>query len=249
MNPIKGLVDGLRSLFLQSGGTSPEERRRLIRVKCSYEVNCIVGSKSFPATVVDMGLNGLRLEVPKRLKQGTTVYVQRPRPSNRFDNEHVMCTVRWCRKKSSSDVLEVGLQYADTPGNMRRSWVKFLLKELGFEERAIYSRRKNVRAPSELPATVRNKEGEKLTGTLINLGVGGALFKSEQAFSPGLSVRVAVGPYQRFSALDLESTVLSTRRTQDGGAYLLSLRFCDLSSKEVRLLGDYVIRLLQDAAD
>lgn len=243
---LKNLVDGLLSIFQARGGRTPEERRRLIRVKCNYDVSCIVGNKTFPATVLDMGLNGLRMEVPERLRKGATVYVHHPKPSNRFDNEHVMCNVKWCRNKKTGDGLEVGVQYADTPGNMRRSWVKFLLKELGFDERAIYTRRKSVRAPSHLKGSMTNGDGERSEGTVLNLGVGGALFTAENAFPPGSAVRLKVGPYRRMSPLELDATIISTRKQRDNG-YFVSVRFTDPTPKEVKRLGDYVIGLLKES--
>lgn len=248
LESVKNLIDGLISFFLPRGGRTPEERRRLIRVKCEYEVSCISGNRSFPAVVVDMGLSGLRLQVPNRLKQGGTVYIHHPKPSNRFNNEHVMCTVMWCRRKAGTNELEAGLKYADTPGNMRRSWVKFLLKELGFEERAIYSRRKAIRAPSELSARLRNQGGEALEGRVINLGIGGALFESDGGFSPGQAVRLEMDRVGRLKKIELDATVITTSR-QDDDSYHLSLRFTDPSSKEVERVGDYVLLLLKNAAE
>lgn len=242
-----GLLDGIRSLFLPRGGKSPEERRQLIRLKCSYDVNCIVGNRSFPAKVIDIGLNGLRLEIPQRLRVGAVIYVQRPKPNSRFNNEHVMCSVRWCRKRRKSSQLEAGLKYGDTPGNMRRSWVRFLLKELGFDERAIYSRRKAIRADSRITGKMINDQGETIQGLVVNLGVGGALFESGKAFGPGNEVRLHLGPDKRLPALDLAATVISTRKSDDG--HLSSLRFIGPERRQVKVLGDYVIKLLDDATD
>ncbi|MBI3924877.1 MAG: PilZ domain-containing protein [Armatimonadetes bacterium] len=247
LHALRDLIDGLLSIFQARGGRTPEERRRLIRVKCDYEVACIVGNRSFPAKVVDMGLNGLRLEAPERLRQGTTIYIHHPKPSNRFDNEHVMCQVKWCRRRKGSNAMEVGVQYADTPGNMRRSWVKFLLKELGFDERAIYTRRKAIRAPADLEASMHSDEGGRLEGKVVNLGVGGALFAGEEAFSPGLPIRMQIGPYRRYRVLEVPGTIISTRRRNENGGYLVSVRFNDPTPSQIRLLGDYVIGLLKDS--
>ncbi|CAN0254058.1 unnamed protein product, partial [Phaeothamnion confervicola] len=38
-----------------------DERRRLIRVRCDYQVQCQLGEVRLPARVVDIGLNGMRL--------------------------------------------------------------------------------------------------------------------------------------------------------------------------------------------
>ncbi len=245
---LKRLLDGLLAIFMGRGGRTPEERRRLIRVKCSFDVTCIVGEKSVPGKVIDMGLNGLRLETTERVKPGTLIYIYHPKPSNRFDNEHVMCQVKWCRKRKTTSKIEIGVKYADTPGNMRRSWVKFLLKELGFDGRAIYTRRKSVRAEANLKAVMRSDDGGVLEGKVLNLGIGGALFAAEEAFGPGALVKMKIGPYKRFKLLELPGTILSTRRSMGNGGYLVSVRFDDPSPAQVRLLGDYVINLLKDSA-
>ncbi|MEW6279906.1 MAG: PilZ domain-containing protein, partial [Candidatus Eremiobacterota bacterium] len=240
---------GLMSLFQGRGGRTPEERRRLIRLKCNYDVTAIVGDRSMPARVIDVGLYGMRLEMRDRLRAGASVYVHHPKPSHRFDNEHVLCEVRWCRRRPKSDRLEIGVQYADTPGNMRRSWVKFLLKELGFDERAIYTRRKAIRAPSSISAEMRDEKGDTIPGMVVNVGVGGALFQSQNAFGPGTNIRMKIGPYRRFKPLELTGTIISTRKQDETDGYLTSVRFGATTPGQVRLLGDYVIDLLKSAAD
>ncbi len=248
LNALQDLIGGLMALFQGRGGKTPEERRRLIRLKCSYDVTAIVGDRTMPARAIDVGLYGMRLEMRDRLRSGSSLYVHHPKPSHRFDNEHVLCEVRWCRRKPKSPNLEVGVQYADTPGNMRRSWVKFLLKELGFDERAIYTRRKAIRAPASITGEMRDGQ-TTIPGTILNLGVGGALVQSANSYAPGSSLRLRVGPYKRFKPLDLEGTIISTRKQDESEGYLTSIRFGSVTPSQVRLLGDYVIDLLRDATD
>ena len=130
---FKQLLEGALAFFQVRAPSKTEERRRLIRLRCDYTVQCVVEQQQFEAHIIDMGLNGMRLRMNHKLKPGSNVFVYHPTRSERIENEYVLCLVRWSRKRRESEELETGLQYADTPGNMRRSWVKFLLKELGFD--------------------------------------------------------------------------------------------------------------------
>lgn len=244
---LKELLDGVVAFFQVRGTSKADERRRLIRLRCDYQVQCVVDQEQFSARVIDMGLNGMRLRLDHKLKPGSTIFVYHPSRPDKVENEYVLCLVRWCRKTHNGEDMEAGLQYADTPGNMRRSWVKFLLKELGFDERAIYTRRKSIRAEARLQGVLLAEDGRESEGTVLNLGAGGALFEAAAGWSSGTRVRLRVGPYGRLRALELPGVVLHAKRSDDSAPFLLSIRFVDLKSSQVRGLGQYVLQLLKAA--
>lgn len=250
LGAIRRLLDGLIAFFQGRGGSTPDERRRLIRVRCAYDVQCESGDHRFPGQVVDIGLNGMKLFLGEQIKTKTQLQIHHPTANLGPDSESVVCHVRWCRKRrnpgDSSLAYEIGVQYCDTQGNMRRSWVKFLLKELGFDERSIFTRRKAVRADSKLPGQLSGDDGRSLVGTVINLGVGGALFEGLQSYPAQSAIRVIIGPLGKFKAIELPGTIITTRRTEDSETFHSSIRFSELSGTQVRYLGDYVIQLLKD---
>ncbi len=245
INKFKQLLEGALAFFQVRSTSKAEERRRLIRLRCDYSVQCVVEQEQFAAHIIDMGLNGMRLRMSHKLKPGSNVFVYHPTRSERVENEYVLCLVRWSRKRRDSDELETGLQYADTPGNMRRSWVKFLLKELGFDERAIYTRRKSIRAEAALTGQLVTPEGRQLNGTVLNLGAGGALFESPTTFPPSTKVRLRVGPLGSLRELWLTGIVLHAKTPNQDGAQLTSIRFEDLKAGQVKQLGQYVLQLLR----
>lgn len=245
LQKLKQLLEGALAFFQVRSTSKGEERRRLIRLRCAYKVQCVVEQQQFEGQILDMGLNGMRLKVSQRLKPGGNIFVFHPTSNNQVENEYVLCLVRWSRKRRDSDDFESGLQYADTPGNMRRSWVKFLLKELGFDERAIYTRRKSIRAESSLPALMVAPDGTELEGTVLNLGAGGALFESDTVFASQTRVNLKVGPLGNLKPIWLPGVVLHSKQSEELEPYLTSIRFEELKARQVRSLGQYVLHLLK----
>lgn len=250
IDKLRDLLSGVIDFIQVSGAEAADERRRLIRLRCEYSVQCVVDQQQFSAVVLDMGLNGMRLKLDHKLKPGSTIFVYHPNKSGdgaRPESEYVLCLVRWCRKRREGEGMEAGLQYADTPGNMRRSWVKFLLKELGFDERAIYTRRKSIRVDARLPGRVLTEDGRATEGVVMNLGAGGALFQSPVSYAPGTKVRLKFGPYNKLRGGELPGIVIHSKPGDEDGLLVTSLRFQELKSVQVKLLGQYVVQLLKVA--
>lgn len=241
---LKQLLDGVLAFFQERGPRS-EERRRLIRLRCDYAVQCVMEQEQFAGHVADMGLNGMRLQVEQKLKPGSKIFVYHPAQGDKVENEYVLCLVRWCRKRREGELYDLGLQYVDTPGNMRRSWVKFLLKELGFDERAIYTRRKSIRAEASLEGKLTAEDGREIPGTVVNLGAGGALFQCTQPFPPTTRVRLWLGALGRIRAVELPAVVIHSKRPRENGPHFTSLRFEELNARQVRVLGQNVLHLLK----
>ena len=240
------LLDGVLALFKGRGGCTPEERRRLIRLRCDYQVQCTCRDQHFSARVVDIGLNGMRLFSEERLKTQSKLQIDRPDSVPELEAEQVLCQVRWCRKRRNSEGYEAGVQYSDTEGNVKRSWVRFLLKELGFDERSIFTRRKAVRAEGQVPAQLSGDDGRSLAGIVVNLGVGGAFFEGVASYDSGSAIRIRLGVGDRGKSLELPGSVVTTRFHSETETYQSSIRFSELSGPQVRLLGDYIIQLLKD---
>jgi hypothetical protein len=243
LDRFRQLLRGALAFFQVRSQSKSDERRRLIRLRCDYKVQCVVDQLQFSAQIRDMGLNGMRLRMAEKLKPGSNIFVYHPSNTQRVENEYVLCLVRWSRKHKDSDDFDVGLQYADTPGNMRRSWVKFLLKELGFDERAIYTRRKSIRADSAMEG-VLSYDGQEFHGMVLNLGAGGALFETDANFAPNTKVQLRVGPLGSLKPIWLPGVLLHTKEGDDG-ALLASIRFQDLKPGQVRSLGQFVLQLLR----
>ncbi|MHB2017595.1 MAG: PilZ domain-containing protein [Candidatus Xenobia bacterium] len=83
------------------------QQRHVRRRRCSYGVLCQTPEIDFPATVVDLSLEGMRLEGANRVKPGSTL-ILRLNGGPRAVKETVRTVVRWCRKKVTSDRIQLG---------------------------------------------------------------------------------------------------------------------------------------------
>lgn len=246
---LNEILAGLKTLVQgpASGGTG--EKRRLIRMKCRYKVTCSIEREAFMATVVDMGLQGLRLETPHRLKVGQAAYVTYNSDSPAFSVDTVKCQVAWARKTRSGK-LEAGLRYDDTKANLERSWVRVILREMGFDEKSIFQRRRERRAVAMLPAQV-GAPGLRapLAARVLNLGVGGALLATEDRLEKGQEVALDIGPGLGLPVLAVAGEVVTWRYEPASQNWFSGVRFRNLSGKHLDLLSRYLVKLLKEAPE
>lgn len=246
---LNEIVQGLRSLVqgrAESVGTG--EKRQLIRLKCRYKVTLSIEKQAFSGHVVDMGLQGMRAEVPERLKVGTPVHVTYNAESTSFQVDTVKSVVAWCRK-SKTGKIEVGLRYQDTRTNLERSWVKVILRELGFDEKSIFQRRKARRAVAMLPAQAGSMGQRPLPARALNLGVGGALLQSDERFDKGMEMTLDIGPALGLPVLTVAGEVMTCRYEPQSQSWLEGVRFRSMDQKQLDLLTRYIVNLLKGAGD
>lgn len=246
---LNEIVQGLRSLVQgkpETGGTG--EKRQLIRLKCRYKVTLSVEKQAFAGNVTDMGLKGMRAEVPERLKVGTLVHVTYNAESTAFQVDTIKTVVAWCRK-SKTGKIEVGLQYQDSRTNLERSWVKVILRELGFDERSIFQRRKARRAVAMLPAQVGRVGPRQLPARVLNLGVGGTLLQSDDRFDKGQEMTLDIGPALGLPVLIVAGEVVTCRYEPQSQSWLEGVRFRSMDQKQLDLLTRYIVNLLKGSLD
>jgi hypothetical protein len=245
---FKGFVEGLRALIGGSGDTY-EERRRLIRLKSRYPVICQSADKQFKAVVVDMGLEGMKLHGVINLKRGADVTVSLQQKDG-SGNDAIRCKVVWCRHYKVNDKLVAGVKYEDTKENMSRSWVKKVLRELGFTEKSIYQKRKQMRIPASMVLEVYTKRDEFLAnGTLRNLGVGGALCELETEMPRGKELILKIGPFEKMPVLEIKGQVVGVDKNVSRQTFFHRVQFCEDRPGSIKTLGKYLIALLRTAGD
>lgn len=256
---LKDIISGFVSLF-QPDKANHEDRRRVIRLRCRYSVYCIDLKEITTATVIDMGLQGLRLETNKQLKPGIRVSLvyrgaagQRPVVSlAKIEQDRqaaidsgVRCKVTWSHYDKFSKVMQSGVTYADTPERMSNSWVKKILREIGFDEASIFQRRKIVRVVSSIGCRVRMGSGG-MPGRVVNMGAGGALLQAEEAITEGSTVFLNIGPYKKLEPLEVSGCVVTARFDAATSSWLHGCRFVGMNSAQTELLGRYVVTLLKE---
>ncbi|MCA9795855.1 MAG: PilZ domain-containing protein [Candidatus Eremiobacteraeota bacterium] len=241
---LKNIVTHVKRL-VRKRGKDLDQKRQMTRLVCRIPVVCEVEGKSFEAFAIDLGVRGLRLEVPTKVAPGSVLGVAY-RPESGPTPPKLVAKVRWCRRRANSSVIESGLEYLETDEVLTGSWVKMLLDEVGFREEAVFDRRRSYRTDGSLRGRILTHGGGNYFGNVANLGVGGALFEVSKALSPGAPVEVEVGPAQGMDLLKLQGKVRHARRSDRDGRWLNGVAFEELDSRDTELLGRYIFLLLRD---
>ncbi|MCA9793674.1 MAG: PilZ domain-containing protein [Candidatus Eremiobacteraeota bacterium] len=254
---LKDILSGFVALF-QSESYDGVDRRKVIRLRCRYSVYVLYKKQILTATAVDMGLQGIRLDVREKLKKGTPAVLlyrgavgQKPvltlpdiqRDLEAASQEGVHCEVTWCHQDRYSKKIQAGVRYVDTPQRMSRSWVKKILREIGFDESTIFQRRKIVRVMASIPYETRTPDGP-VKGLVLNLGAGGALLQSDSPLPTILKLHI--GPYKNMEYLNISGKVVTCRHEPTSNSFLQGIRFQGTTPAEVELLGKYIMSLLKD---
>ncbi len=224
------------------------ERRRALRVRCYAHVELTIDGEKYKGVATDIGLEGIRVKsVGAPLIAGSDIAVRYPGSTPGFELGVVRCQVLWAQRVGREFVA--GLRYADSKENMRRSWIRYLLMELGFDETRTYQRRKHIRVDGSLPARVFS-EGEQflVEPRVVNLGVGGALLEARNEGVRGIPVEVEISLWRILPTLCLAGHVIDVRQEPGTGLWLHSVQFTALDSDQIKLLGNYVINMINQTS-
>lgn len=245
---LAGLLNGFKSLFPGGGGSPSDngfrERRKLIRMRCSYEVKGLLGDKKFKATVVDIGVQGLKIRTGQQLKVGDRLRLAPPEDGIGRGANPVDGKVVWVKTTDKSYARHVGLVFTTKKEEMGQSWVKMLLKELGFKPKAIFTNRRFIRADCFLDAKFQSRQvGREVSGRVYNIGVGGMLLETHY------DLPMNEGTEMEFVAIDglpvLRLLAYPVQVKKDGTVRLIGLEFRDLSARQLDVLSQYLKKLLK----
>ena len=231
---VKDFLNGFLSLVKGKGSSwGFEERRGLVRLKCSYKSIYASAEGRFPGTITDLGEGGLALTSSEGLRVGQAIKVFCPFVDVDGPNEPIEGEICWTR--SMGNLHNSGLHFVVTP----HSWVFSVLQLLGFSSLSSRSKRRWVRAACNLPARV----GEAAV-QVHNLGVGGALVQSSGEVLPQGEAVISMGPYLKLEELRLDGVIGEVR--DDG---LQAFEFRELSGAQLKQLGLYLKALLRRSFD
>ncbi|MBT9584030.1 PilZ domain-containing protein [bacterium] len=252
---FQGLLSGFKSLFAakntfatkslsRSADGSFRERRKLTRMRCSYEVKGTLGEKKFKATVVDIGVQGLKMRTGEKLKIGDKVRLAPPTEGVGNTAAPVEGKVLWIKTTDKTFSRHAGLIFTTENDDMGQSWVKLLLKELGLKPKNILTRRRFIRADCFLDAKYTAKQvGREVTGRVYNLGVGGMLLESNYELPEDEGIEIEFVPPEGLPILRVLAWPVSI--TKDGTVRLIGLEFRDQTARQVDLLRQYLKLLLK----
>ena len=218
------------------------ERRRLVRLSCEYDVNCFQGNQIFHATIRDISLGGMKIEVSRQLEAGSELQVSNPNRKEGEPDERITAQVRWYRVNNSGKA-EVGLQFVDPPEVLGRSWVVSLLNRVGMQSQ-VFNQRKYTRAVADFDIDIIDASGDVYPGRCVDLGLGGALVDSTPDFEENDVVTFRCPAFGVHGRLEAESRIVKIKHLEDGyGRY--ALQFENLDAATTKLLGRYVVDLLK----
>jgi hypothetical protein len=228
--------------FLVDPELPVEDRRVAGRVDCQLETGYVTETgEGGVGTVLDISRRGLRMRTDLLLPKGITVALKPPASLNAGDLAPIMARVMWSSKADqgylSGLLLPPGIEDEET-------WLEALLIDLGFDAGSS-QRRKFVRAETSLPGRLHLDGLPVLEVTVLNLSLGGALLKAEQAFEKSSSFQLGLGPHKDLPELELSGTILRHTPAEGEGRHLHSTRFGPLEERRHTLLKEYIIKLLQ----
>jgi hypothetical protein len=214
-----------------------KNRRRVPRIVCDLEVSCLDETGNWQARVTDMGIQGIRVAVPKAMKKGHSLLLSALPGTTAEGRPDLRCLVSWCRRDGAG-LIHTGLHYDDSPENIARSWVHYYLLARHYPT----SERHDRRVEAGLPIEVRQKGVEgTFPGLLLDLSLGGAKIRVEHnlaAESP-LLMRFGGGK-SKFNPVKLQAQIVGT--PQEGQIY--SLKFFPSDRSEKRRLRRVLLTLL-----
>lgn len=235
---LKEILKGFLSLVQRP---TPEwdfgERRKLIRMRCHYKAQLELEGKKLEGVITDMGVGGLRLKVFQAMKPGQIVTVHSPFNEVGEDGAPVDCKVVWNQQPEKNFVTYAGLVYATDAKKMSRTWVKGVMKQLGFRPESLLSKRTWVRAECFLEGTVKRADNSRHEIRIQNLGVGGALFEYRDKLTLA-EITIRIGPYDKLPGLDVSGTLVKAR--PQGKNYLYSMEFGEMKPAQLRMLAVYL---------
>jgi c-di-GMP-binding flagellar brake protein YcgR len=200
-----------------------------------------------------MSLTGMRLVLTEPVKAGALLSVKYDTvagylATRRFDVDTIHTRVVWCRKRKGSTTVEAGVAYTDSDEVMARSWVKYILKQLGFDVHGIVERRKEVRVRAVIAvcAAPLLYDADETAATIVNLGAGGCLIDTPTYMRHTTKVTLEIGPLAGYKPFKAIGKVLQCAKVPDTGRWSMRVQFDDMDPSDVDALGRYIAHLLKE---
>lgn len=253
---LRNKIQGLEATDPEFPQLSLAERRQKLRIRTYIRLNIKVSDTQASAIVTDLSLDGMRLRTNYALEVGDRVEVRFLSDTEAQAPGSVFCRVVWVTDFGPPGhvTYEAGLTFEEVEPEQQDSWVRYILEQLGFDENKIFQKRRYLRANGKVPARVfRPHQEDSVAGEIVNIGIGGALLSSEDKIPTDAVIHCEICLWRILPALRLPCRVLSTREEHESEfeqpSYLHSLLFLGMDTEQVKLLGNYVIFLINQSED
>jgi hypothetical protein len=253
---LRNKIQGVEATDPEFPQLSLAERRKKLRVRTYIRLDMKARGEKAGAIVTDLSLNGMRVRSNFELEQGDSVEVAFPDSKSYPPTGSMVCTVVWVTAmgRSGRTSYEAGLSFETSQVDNGDTWVRYVLEQLGFDESKTFQKRKYLRAAGIVPARIFTTDPEvTMTGEILNLGVGGALMASTSALEQGDLIHCELCLWRILPALRLPCKVMGVREDttlgEEDPQFLHSLLFLGMDTEQVKLLGNYVIHLINQSEE
>lgn len=254
---LRNKIQGLEATDPDFPQLTLAERRKKLRVRTYIRLDMKARGQSASAIVTDLSLSGMRVRSNFELRQGDSVEVAFPDSKTYPATDSMVCTVVWVTAMGPAGrtTYEAGLSFEQVQVDKGQSWVRYILEQLGFDESKTFQKRKYLRAAGKVPARIFTANPEhSISGEILNLGVGGALLASSDSLQKDDLIHCEICLWRILPALRLPCKVMGVREDkslldQDQPSYLHSLLFLGMDTEQVKLLGNYVIHLINQCEE
>jgi c-di-GMP-binding flagellar brake protein YcgR len=240
------IFDGIRSIIGGNQNLNPDlkEQRKLVRLRCHYDVKFEMGEKKYGAVILDMGMKGLKIRCSEKLKVGDVLRISTPTPITDAPSEPVDCTVVWMRRPENNFLTFAGLRYSSSADVMKRSWIKYFLKVLGFKTEIFFSKRQRVRIDCYVDGKVQSDVSKPFRPMKVcNLSVGGALIEFYDEIALGTDLTLEIGPGKDLQPFTAKARAIKVAKV--GNLFQYGVEFTNVSAHEMRNLTAFLKKSLQ----
>lgn len=230
---MRNLFHLVRSVLVGGPADAAEgDKRTSPRASARARLLCRTRLGKFPARLIDLTAEGMRLKTPGFLKPGMKVTVSAQPRSGLEGRQRLRCVVAWTNTRK---LTEAGLTYAESPQNLAFSWVQMALHLLEPEP----GQRLTRRVPVELPVTIVDAKEVSHEAVCLDLGTGGARVELERPLGQGGVV------FLRLGDLVLKAKVVSVF-LEETGRYGAGLRFYPGENRQQRGLKGVLLGMLDE---
>ena len=165
-----------------------ENRRLFSRIACSLPARVRIGDRSLAGKLENLGLGGAGVTCFESLSVGTQFGLV---PELEGDFEPVVYEVTWVQERKG--VYFHGVRFPDKISLFWETWAASVLAGIDITNGEVLERRKLVRVPCQLSGKLVHGS-EAHMGTLLNLGIGGALLLCQPKFEHGAMFDLQLSP-------------------------------------------------------
>jgi len=227
-----------------------KEKRDVLRIIININAAIILNNKPIEILIKDLSEKGVRIDSPVKLSQGAVFPLsvklsRRVMSEASFERNTIQVKVLWCRKVRFSTSCTVGLIFEDSPQNIEKSWVPYILKRFGKEKDEEFTKRDTLRVFTRLPVRCRFSRDAFINGIVENISLSGLLMTLEYDIPMGTLLLLSIGPYKSFREVQLKGTIV---RKEEGrkSEWLIAVEFIKPTSREIKNIGRLIVALMKE---